>query len=189
LENGDFAVYVVSDKTTPTNAQLRVRFMTMDGSTLSDHTDNIQVQPLSSKIFVQRPLAEFMNSNGTDASKMFAVTDLIVNGKPVSSNLLYFVPKKEIHLPEAQIGTELTKEGDSYRLHLSSKVLARSVYVSFGELDAKFSDNYFDLLPGTPVDITISSSAPLEQLRSNLKVMSLVDAFAPAKSPTTAEVK
>ncbi len=189
LENGDFAVYVVSDKTTPANAQLRVRFMTMDGSTLSDHTDNIQVQPLSSKIFVQRPLAEFMNANGTDASKMFAVTELIVNGKPVSSNLLYFVPKKEIHLPEAQIGTELTKEGDSYRLHLSSKVLARSVYVSFGELDAKFSDNYFDLLPGTPVDITITSSAPLEQLRSNLKVMSLVDAFAPAKTPTTAEVK
>ena len=57
--------------------------------------------------------------------------------------------------------------------------LARSVYVSFGALDAKPSDNYVDLLPNEPVEITITSTATLDQLKSNLKVMSLAEAFAP----------
>jgi beta-mannosidase len=178
LEDGSFNVYVVSDKTTPTNAQLRVRIMTLEGATVSDNTQPIQIPELSSKIYVQRPLSEFVNANGTDAAKIFAVTDLTVDGKAVSSNLLYFVPKKEIHLPAAQIETELSG-GGTYALRLASKVLARSVYVTFGNLDVQLSDNYFDLIPNQPVEITIQSKAGIEQLKQAMKVISLVDAFAP----------
>lgn len=179
IEDGSFNVYVVSDKTTPTNAQLRVRILTLDGSSLSDNTQSVQVPQLSSKVYVQRPLSEFVNANGTDAAKIFAVTDLAVDGKTVSSNLLYFVPKKEIRLPAAQIETELSSGGTGYRLRLSSKALARSVYVTFGNLDVQLSDNYFDLIPNQAVEITIQSKAGLEQLKQSMKVISLVDAFAP----------
>jgi hypothetical protein len=55
------------------------------------------------------------------------------------------------------------------------------VRVSFGSLDATPSDNYFDLLPSQPVDIAIAGSATADDLRQNLKVMSLVDAFAESK--------
>ena len=74
---------------------------------------------------------------------------------------------------------DLTKSGEAYRLRLSSPVLARSVYISFGTLDAFPSDNYFDLIPGQPVEITITSAAPLDQLRAQLKLISLADAFFP----------
>jgi len=186
VEDGSFNVYVVSDKTTPTNAQLRVRIMTLDGATVSENTQTIQVPELSSKIYLQRPLSEFVNANGMDAAKIFAITDLSVDGKTVSSNLLYFVPKKEIHLPAAQIETELSSDETGYRLRLTSKVLARSVYVTFGNLDVQLSDNYFDLIPNQPVEITIQSKAGLEQLKQAMKVISLVDAFAPptAAAPT-----
>jgi beta-mannosidase len=184
IEDGSFNVYVVSDKTTPTNAQLRVRIMTLEGATVSDNTQPIQVPELSSKIYVQRPLSEFANANGTDAAKIFAVTDLIVDGKTVSTNLLYFVPKKQIHLPAAQIETELTGTGSQYTLRLASKVLARSVYVTFGNSDVQLSDNYFDLIPNQPVEISIQSEAGLDQLKQAMKAISLVDAFAPATVAT-----
>jgi len=187
VEDGNFTVYVVSDKTAPTEARLRVRLMTLEGTTLSDQTQDILVPELSSKVYVRRPLAEFVNANGTDAAKIFAVADLIVDGKQVSSNLLYFVPTKEVRLPQAQINTELTKNADAYRLHLSSNVLARSVYVSFGDMNIALSDNYFDLIPGQPVDLAVTSSAPLEQLRGKLKVISLVDAFAPVDTSAAAD--
>ena len=58
-------------------------------------------------------------------------------------------------------------------------MLARSVYVSFGDTDAKVSDNYFDLLPGEPVTIVVHSNASLTQLESSVKIISLVDAFVP----------
>ncbi len=189
VEDGSFNVYVVSDKTAPTNAQLRVRIMTLEGATVSDNTQSIQIPELSSKIYVQRPLSEFVNANGTDAAKIFAVTDLIVDGKTVSSNLLYFVPKKEIHLPAAQVETELNDAGTAawgshvYKLRLISKVLARSVYVTFGDNDVDISDNYFDLIPNQPVEITVLSKTGMDQLKTAMKVISLVDAFAP---PTAA---
>jgi beta-mannosidase len=180
LEDGSFNVYVVSDKTTSTNAELRVRIMTLDGATLSDNTRPIQVSELSSKIYVRNPLSEFVNANKIDAAKIFAVTDLIVDGKTVSSNLVYFVPKKEIHLPAAQIETEFTGAGSAYTLRLASKLLARSVYVTFGNNEVQLSDNYFDLIPNQPVEITIHSKAGLDRLKQAIKVISLVDAFAPA---------
>src|SRR5208283_4918938 len=103
LEDGNFNIYVVSDKTAPTAARLRLRVFTLAGKSLSDTTLDIQVPELSSKIYVQRPLAEFVNANGADAANMFAVADLLVDGKSVSSNVLYFVPAKLIALPQPQI--------------------------------------------------------------------------------------
>jgi beta-mannosidase len=179
VEDGNFNVYVISDKTAPTAARLRLRLFTLAGKSLSDSTQEIQVPELSSKIYIQRPLAEFVNANGADAANIFAVADLLVDGKSVSSNVLYFVPAKLVTLPQPQISVDLAKSGDAYRLRLSSPVLTRSVYISFGTLDASPSDNYFDLIPGQPVEITITSAAPLDQLRAQLKLVSLADAFAP----------
>ena len=170
-ENGGVAVYVVSDRTAPAKAELRVRVMTVDGATLSDKSQSIQVAPLASHVYLQFPFPK-----DADATRSFVAADLIVGGKTVSSNLLFLAPTKEVHLPQAAIKTEL----DGTRLRLSSPVMARSVLVSFGSLDVKVSDNYFDLLPGQPVEIGISGAASAEELRKNLKVMSLVDACGTA---------
>jgi len=94
----------------------------------------------------------------------------------VSSNLVYLLPTKQFALPTAKIETSLSKVGDSYRLRVSSKVLARSVYVS-SSLDAHVYDNYFDLLPGEPVEIDVNAAASLEELQAKLHVVSLRDAF------------
>jgi beta-mannosidase len=179
LEEGKLAVYVVSDKTAPMNAHLRLRIMDLQGKVLRQEQQDLTIPAGSSKSYLQIPLSEFVNANGTDAAAIFGATDLQVDGKAVSSNIIYFVSTKLVHLPEPSVTTELTQQGSAYVLRLSSPVLARSVYMSFGELDAKFSDNYVDLLPGEPVEVTITSPATLDQLKSTLKVMSLANAFAP----------
>ncbi len=68
---------------------------------------------------------------------------------------------------------------------MKSPVLARSVYISFGNLDVKLSDNYFDILPGETVEITADTKVSLDALKSQLKVMSLTDAFAAAPQAAT----
>ncbi len=183
VENGSLAVYVVSDKTTPTAASLRLRIMKFDGTVLSDSQQAVQVPELSSQIYINKALSGFVNANGTDAAQIFAAADLTIDGKFASRNLVYLAPTKQVSLPAAQINRELTKDGSGYRLRLSSPVLARSVYVSFGELDAAPSDNYFDLLPGESLEIAIASAAGLDQLRAALQVRSLQDAFAASSPP------
>ena len=167
-ENGEVAVYVVSDRTRPVKAELRFRIMTVDGVTLTDTRSPFQVPPLAST-----NLQRFPFPASADRSRTFVVTDLKVGSKIVSSNLLFLAPTKDVHLPPAAIKADL----DGTNLRLSSPVLARAVYVSFGDLDAKISDNYFDLLPGESVELAITSAASAGDLRKNLKVISLVDAF------------
>lgn len=65
-------------------------------------------------------------------------------------------------------------------MSITSPVLARDVYLSFGELDVKVSDNYFDLLPGETEQIGVSSAVSLDELKARLHVISLSDAFAGA---------
>ena len=95
------------------------------------------------------------------------VADLEVDGKSVSRNLIYLVPTKQVHLPEAHISAELTQAADGYHLKLSSPVLARSVYVTFGDASPDLSDNYFDLLPGETVDLLVKSSDTLDSSGRN----------------------
>ena len=187
-EEGNVAVYVVSDKTAPTATTLRVRIMTFDGKMLSDKSQPVTITPLSSKVYLTIPMLDITNLPNADLGKMFAVTDLTVDNKLISSNELFFVPKKDMHLPEAKIESALAAGSatGTYTLHLASPVLARSVYISFGNVDAKPADNYFDLLPGQPIDLTITSAASLEDLKSNLRVISLTDAFAPHEAQVSA---
>ena len=78
-----------------------------------------------------------------------------------------------------------TGSNGNYKIRITSPVLARDVYLSLGAIDAKLSDNYFDILPGETIEITATSNATLDELRAQLKVISLSDAFAPPGLPAT----
>jgi len=80
---------------------------------------------------------------------------------------------------------ETTDASGRYKIRVTSPVLARSVYLSFGNLDVKLSDNYFDLLPGETAEITATSAASLDALKAQLKAVSLTDAFATDGQPAT----
>jgi len=176
LEDGQLSVYVVSDKTQPITAGLRVRLTAFDGTVLHDQTVPVQVPALSSQIYLKADPQQWLPA-GTDAAKVVVVADLTVDGRPASRNLIYLQPTKQVHLPVAPVTAEVLPDGDAYRVHLTSNVLARSVCLSFGALDVELSDNYFDLLPGEAVDLRIKSAASLDNLRKNLTIRSLADAF------------
>ena len=59
-ENGVLQVFVVSDRTEPVPATLRLRLMTMDGKVLRDVSQPVKVNPLDSVIYMQVPRAEIL---------------------------------------------------------------------------------------------------------------------------------
>ena len=178
VEEGAVKVYVVSDKTEARQATLRVRLMDFDGKVLLEEKRAIEVAPLTSAVVLEWPLKKLADAGGADTSRVFVVAELSGGAETASRNLAYLAPVKEIHLKPATLKVETAGAIGGYKVRITSPVLARSVYLSFGKVEAEVSDNYFDILPGETVEVTVKSAASLETLKAELKVVSLTDAFA-----------
>ena len=183
VEEGMLKVYIVSDKVQPVSGELHLRIIDFDGKVAKEMNQAASVPELSSQVYLQVPLSDLGGTEGADAARQVVVAELVVEGKSVSRNLIYLVPTKQVHLPEAHIRAELTQAANEYNLKLTSPVLARSVYVNFGDASPELSDNYFDLLPGETVDVVVRSKESLDRLKAALQVVSLADAFAPEAMP------
>jgi beta-mannosidase len=181
IEEGSMRIYIVSDKVAPETATLRVRFMDFDGKVLLEESRQVNIAPLTSKAYLDWPLTRLTQAGAADTSRVFVVADLTEGSQQLSRNLAYLAPVKEVHLKPAHLNVETTGANGRYKIRVSSPVLARSVYISFGELDADISDNYFDLLPGETREITVNSASTLDVLKAQLRVISLTDAFAPTE--------
>lgn len=177
VEDGSLKVYIVSDKTENKTATLRVRLMDFDGKVFVDDSHPVDVTPLSSKVYLDWPLTKLIDAGTADTSRVFVEAELTQEGAEVSRNMTYLVPVKQIHLKPASLKVETSQDKGNYRIRVTSPVLARNVYLSFGNLDVIVSDNYFNLLPGETTEITATGPASLDQLRANLQIRSLADAF------------
>jgi beta-mannosidase len=178
VEEGSVKVYVVSDKTEVVKAALRVRLMDFDGKVLLEEKKDVSVSPQASEVYLDWSFQKLTQAGATDTSGVFVVADLTVGGEQVSRNLTYLVPVKEIYLKPAKLQVDTAAENGKVRIRVTSPMLARSVYLSFGNLDVKVTDNYFDVLPGETVEITANTKAALDDVKAQMRVMSLTDAFA-----------
>ncbi len=174
LHDDKVDVYVVNDKLQALSGSVHVRLLDFDGKVLLDQSKDVSVPAQSSAIYLTLDKADLAAKGNLD--KSFLAVDLQVGGAKVSQNLAFFDVTHNLDLPiSPKIDATWNASGNT--LTLKSAQLARGVYMSFGDLDVKTSDNYFDLLPGEPVTITLKSSASLDQLKQNLSVISLTDAF------------
>jgi beta-mannosidase len=185
VEQGMVKTYIVSDKTQATQGTLRVRLMTLDGKTLLDEAKDIAIAPLSSQSYLAWSLKRMADAGAANTSQVFVFAELSAGGSIVSRNLLFLAPLKEVHFKAADLSVETIGANGSYKIRVTSPTLARDVYLSFGNLDVNLSDNYFDLLPGESAEITATSAASLDALKTHLKVLSLSDAFAAGNAQPT----
>ncbi len=183
IEDGAVKVYIVSDKTTPQTAQLRVRLMDFDGKVLLEDKHDVSVDPLVSKVYLDWPLEKLAAAGASDTARVFVIAELSSGDTQISRNLIYLAPVKAVQLKPARLQVQATGSSGKYIIRIVSPVLARSVYLSVGNLDAQISDNYFDLLPGESREITATSAATLDALKAQLHVISLTDAFATGFQP------
>ncbi|HEY0702392.1 MAG TPA: glycoside hydrolase family 2 protein [Candidatus Acidoferrales bacterium] len=181
--DGKVDVYVVSDKLQPLSGTIHARLLDFSGKVLSEKTQDVQVPAQSSAIYFTLDQKELLGD--TDPKKSFLVFDLAVGGQQTSRNLVFFDTMHNIDLPKpAKIETSLAGSTGPYTVTLRSTTLARSVFISFGDLDVQTLDNYFDLLPGEAVTVTLKApaSVSLDQLKSAVQVISLTDAFPAAET-------
>ena len=177
-EDGQIKLYVVSDRITPTAAELRVRLLDFDGRALIERTERIGVAPRQSRSYLSLPAAELLE--GRDPSKVFLRAELVAGGRVLSSNSHFFRPYKELSLPAPAISIEVAPARGGFSVTVSADRLARGVRLSAEGVEGSFSDNYFDLLPGRPMTVEFRAARTLApaDFRARLRARSLAEAFA-----------
>jgi beta-mannosidase len=174
-EEGKVNAYVVSDKVANTSARLRVRVLDFNGKSIFEKTQPVEVSALSSSVYASFTREELLK--GTDAQHAFGVFDLIVGDKVESRNVYLFDRTRNLALPNPTISSDLSPGAEGYTLKLTSTVLARNVFVSFGDVDADVSDNYFDLLPNETVTLHVTSKVGADELKRSMQFQTIVGAF------------
>ena len=175
-DNGVMNITVVNDSPEAKQAQMVLTLMDLSGKTLSSKQSDLSVEPLKGKSYFTQSVKEFLN--GADDKNTFLLAELKIGGKTVSQNEYFFKPFKELNLAQAEIKREIAPSANGFKITLSTDKLAKSVHLS-GFAEGFFSDNYFNLIPGRPVEIEFrpKTKMNLEEFRRNLKIRSLIDAF------------
>jgi len=175
-QGGNLDVFVVSDRLKHINAQLKFSVMDFNGQTFLSDQQAIEVQGLTSKSYMTKPIATLLER--VDRQNVFVLVELVSEGRTLSTNTYFFDSFKSLKLPRPQVDVQVTPESGGFRLTISSDKFARAVYLA-SPYPGTFADNYFDVIPGRAINIEFraSKSVPLDQFRQQLKVRSLIDAF------------
>ena len=176
-EDGDLAVYIVSDLTKPQTGKLRLRLLDFTGKVLWQKEQPVNIAPLASTNVYHLPLSELLANADKDGIVLRAELRDADGGLLSMNDHLFDEISKNLKLPDAGLSATIREAGGKKVVHFAAKQFARDVYVSFGDLDAHAEDNYFNLLAGEPRDVVVTSAASLADLQKQMKVVSLKQAF------------
>jgi beta-mannosidase len=174
-EEGALRFYVVSDLPVPVDGRLEVRLTDFEGGELYAKSMDVTVVPLESRVYDAIPIDALLD--GADLQRVFLSSRLTAGEAVLSSDVHLFAPLKDLALPDPEIEIEWTPAEGGARIAVRSSKFAKDVYLSIPGVDGRFSDNFFDLLPGEAkaVDFRPAQAKDIGQIDGRVQVRSLAD--------------
>ena len=156
-EGDDLCVYLVSDELQDHDGvRLDVELMDFDGKVHGKWTQSGMLAANSSVLFMKKPAGELQGKLSA-ANSLLHFTLKTKKGVTLADDVFYFAYPKDQKLPEANIETSVRRRGDAIEMTLKTDKLARDIFVEVPVQGVRFTDNFFDLLPGQRKKITITS--------------------------------
>ena len=154
-EGDNLSFYVMSDELQAhPGATLQLRVMDFRGKVLLKKDVKGDVPANASKLYHQEAF-DGLAIRPQDSFLLMTLKDR--QGKVLSEETYYFQHAKDLNLPKADIRMKVKQQDGQCIVTLSAKELARDVFVEIPIQGARFSDNFFDLLPGQTKKIVITS--------------------------------
>ncbi|MDR0976713.1 MAG: glycoside hydrolase family 2 protein [Prevotellaceae bacterium] len=172
LEAGALRVYVVSDRLKPVRGKLTVSVLNLQGETLFTQSKQVTLPANGSHVQFEQPFTTLLAGHANNEVVVHAVfTESGKNGETVTNNY-YPARYKDIRFPHADIRLQVTPAEGGYEVTVSSNVVARGVFLCLEDIDNFFSDNYFDVLPGEPHTIRVTTALDEATFKKQLKAVS-----------------
>ncbi|MBO5080912.1 MAG: glycoside hydrolase family 2 protein, partial [Bacteroidaceae bacterium] len=154
-EGDDLCIYTLSDELKDhKDVTLHLKLMDFNGKVLSKKMVKGEV-PANSSVVLHREAYNDLAANPANTLLQMTLKDR--KGEVLSEVIYYFSYPKDQELPDAKVSYKVKQQDGKCEVTLSTKQLARDVFVEIPIQGAKFTDNFFDLLPGQTKKIVITS--------------------------------
>jgi len=172
------AVYVTSDLAEARPGAVSWRVINLQGTLLTEGTLNIQITPRQSQVVHQLDLNPLVEAHGRN--NLLVWLKLETETGEISRNLVTFARPKEIDLLDPGIKTEVTETAGGFRVKVTAEKPALWAWLSLGEKDARYSDNFVHLDAQTPVEIVLTPMQAMsrEECQKSLVTRSLFDTYS-----------
>lgn len=184
-ENDSVSVYVVSDSSKDLNARLRITLLSFDGKQKVSLLDSIIHLPAnSSNLIFKFPIVKFLPEN--KVRDHFLHAGLSQDEEVMAEKNFFFSKPKDLLLSEPNLrqNIQYSRMKSSYEdypnvytINLHADAFARDVFLSYDFEDVKFSDNFFDLLPGETKTLIMYTKQAIDDVNMPPKIISLRDTY------------
>ena len=173
VKGGKILVHVVSDLPRPVKGTLRLEILDFRGKRLWAREIPVDLPPQASVSLFEAPKEELLA--GKDPRKILLHAALVSEGKIQAENVFYFLKVKDLELPVPGVRVRVAPAQGGVRIRLKSPVLAKNVHLQLEKGEAFFEDDFFDLLPGRPVEIEAKTLLSPPAFRKRLRLLSVRD--------------
>lgn len=168
-------VSLISDRRTDAKGRFTITALTLDGKKLAQVSRNVTAKALTSQVIFSSALGKLLKGSKRE-DVVFAVRFETAGAEPYT-NVGYSCRQKLMHYTRPNYSVDIEPAEGGYEVTVGSDVFARGVFLSLEGIDNFFSDNYFDILPGEKRKIHVSTSIGSDEMRRQLKILSLGDTF------------
>lgn len=156
-ENGKLNYYLISDELeSRENLRLESKLIGFDGKVIARETRNVDLPANTSTCVWSRDSI----TAATPEQRRNAFLQLTLKdgkGKELDQQLFYFEKPKDLNLPQTEVKTRIRYKDGAYEVTLQSDKLAKDVFIEIPVQGARFTDNFFDLLPGESKTVIITA--------------------------------
>jgi beta-mannosidase len=183
LENskdGTIDLFVTNDLLESAHGKLKWKVTDLTGKVLAQDSFPVELPSRKSANVKKLDLHEQIAQSGT--SGFLTWLELEVHGQIVSNNLVLFALPKEYKLSDPQLKTSVDDTPDGFLVTFTSQNPALWIWLGLDNADARYSDNFFHLTPGTAQKILVRPWTQLgkDDFVQQLRVRSLFDTYLPA---------
>lgn len=162
-------VTVVSDRRSKAEGVLEITVMDVYGNVCARYEKKMTLAPDSSTMCFKKEIPGI-----SEPGKMILAAKFTTKEK-IYSNTATFSLLKNMELPEPGLEVEIEKTESGYDVTVSAKYFARAVWLTLDGTEHHFSDNYFDLLPGTSKTVSVVTGMDGEEFGKQLRIKHLAE--------------
>lgn len=152
----NLSYYIMSDRLTDEELTLNLELMDFNGKVYRKQKVDGLLPANTSKLFYQEPVEQALAGRDSATTFMHMVVKS-KKGEVLSDEIYYFAHPKDQLLPKTPLQWQVKQKKGYCEVTVKADKLARDIFIEVPVQGVRFSDNFFDLLPGQKKKVIITS--------------------------------